>query len=90
MTHAELINAIATATHTPTQQVAKTLDGFRQVLTAQLKVGEVVTITNVATFYVARRTARVGRNPRTGAAILVRAMKKTRAKFSASLNAALN
>lgn len=90
MTNSELINAIAIVTHTPTSEVTKTLDGFRQVLTRQLKTGDVVTLTNVATFYVARRTARIGRNPRTGAAIRVRAMKKARGKFAASLNNALN
>ncbi len=58
------------------------LDAFVETLTGLLRKGEKINITGLGIFKVADRKARMGRNPRTGEPIQIKASKKLR--FTAS------
>jgi DNA-binding protein HU-beta len=55
-----------------------------------LKKGQMVTIVGFGTFYVGKRAARSGRNPRTGAAIKIKAAKVPKFRAGKALKDALN
>lgn len=90
MTYRELINAIAINVHKPTREVENFLDAYRDELTIALKRGDIVNHKNLAVFYTGKRTARIGRNPRTGLPIQIRAKKLFTARFSRAAHESLN
>jgi DNA-binding protein HU-beta len=55
-----------------------------------LRKGDDVTLVGFGTFCVGRRTARQGRNPRTGAAIRIRAAKVPKFRAGKALKDAVN
>jgi len=55
-----------------------------------LKKGQMVTIVGFGTFYVGKRAARSGRNPRTGVAIKIKAAKVPKFRAGKALKDALN
>jgi DNA-binding protein HU-beta len=55
-----------------------------------LKKGESVTLVGFGTFSVTKRAARMGRNPRTGVALKIKAAKVPRFKAGKGLKDALN
>jgi DNA-binding protein HU-beta len=56
-------------------QAEAALDSFTAAVTGSLKKGQKVTLVGFASFSVARRKARKGRNPQTGATIKIAARK---------------
>jgi DNA-binding protein HU-beta len=60
------------------------------IITERLKKGDTVGITGFGTFSVAKRAARKGRNPATGAAIKIAASKAPKFSAGATLKAAIN
>jgi DNA-binding protein HU-beta len=81
MTKAELIVSIAKETKISKASAEKVINAFTNSVTKALKKGDKLTLTGFGTFSVAKRRARAGRNPRTGKAIKIPAMKV--AKFKA-------
>jgi DNA-binding protein HU-beta len=79
MNKAELITAVANNTDLTKAQAALALDGIITTVTGALTNGDKVTILGFGTFSTASRSARPGRNPKTGAEIQIPA--KTVAKF---------
>ena len=69
MTRAELVDAIAAETAMAKADAEKLMTAFQTILGRQLKAGEKVNIFGFGVFQVSKRKARVGRNPKTGAAI---------------------
>lgn len=65
----------------------RALDALQAAIAVSLRKGGVVGFNGFGTFYVARRAARSGRNPRTGEAILIAAARVVRFKASKSGNA---
>ncbi|MEN9560418.1 MAG: hypothetical protein RLZZ502_1629, partial [Pseudomonadota bacterium] len=75
MNKAELIENIAKDADVSKAAATRALDSLVKSVTKALKKGEVVTLVGFGSFYVGKRTARTGRNPRTGAAIKIKAAK---------------
>ena len=62
----------------PKKQAGEFLDGFVEGVTTILKKGDKLNVTGLGIFKVADRPARMGRNPRTGESIQIKASKKVR------------
>jgi DNA-binding protein HU-beta len=78
MNRRELIRAVAAHTAEDAKQVESVLSGVTDVITAVVAKGEAVTIQGFAKFAKVERAARMGRNPRTGEAIRIKASKRVR------------
>ncbi len=74
MNKQELIAEVAKFTCTKAEAV-KALDAVLGAIKKALKKGDKVTLVGFGTFSVAKRTARKGRNPQTGAPIKIAAKK---------------
>ncbi len=75
MTKTELIEKIASGCNLKKSDAAKALDTVVDSIKAALKKGQKVTLIGFGTFYVYKRKARKGRNPRTGEEIKIPAAK---------------
>ncbi|PIR17108.1 MAG: DNA-binding protein HU [Deltaproteobacteria bacterium CG11_big_fil_rev_8_21_14_0_20_49_13] len=80
MTKAELINYIAKDCKTSKATAEKVLNHTINNISKCLKRKDKITLTGFGTFYVARRKARRGRNPQTGAEITIKAANVPRFK----------
>jgi nucleoid DNA-binding protein len=74
MNKQELVTEVAKFTCTKAE-AGKTLDAVIAAIKKSLKKGERVTLVGFGTFSVTKRSARKGRNPRTGAPIKIAAKK---------------
>lgn len=81
MNKSELIEAIAKQADLSKAAAGRALDATIASIRNSLRKGGSVTLVGFGTFYVGKRAARSGRNPRTGATIKIRASKI--AKFRA-------
>ncbi len=75
MNKSELIDAIALSADISKAAAGRALDGAMDAVKKALKKGEMVTLVGFGSFYVGKRAARTGRNPRTGDAIKIKAAK---------------
>ena len=75
MNKSELIDAIARHADISKAAAGRALDATVNAIKGSLKKGDIVTLVGFGSFFVGRRTARQGRNPRTGATIKIRAAK---------------
>ena len=75
MNKTELIEAIAKTADISKAAAGRALDGMVKAVGVSLKKGQMVTLVGFGTFYVGKRAARSGRNPRTGEAIKIKAAK---------------
>lgn len=80
MTKAELINYIAKDSKCSKTQAEKVLNNTMHNIAKCLRRKDKITLTGFGTFYVAKRKARKGRNPQTGAEILIKAASVPRFK----------
>ncbi|HVM02913.1 MAG TPA: HU family DNA-binding protein, partial [Acidimicrobiales bacterium] len=78
MNRRELVNAVAAHGGLDAKQVDATLKSFTEVVTAVVAKGEPVSISGFAKFAKVERAARMGRNPRTGEPVKIKASKKAR------------
>src|SRR5579875_489303 len=78
MNRRELIRAVAAHTADDVRHVEAVLSGVTDVITAVVAKGEPVTIQGFAKFAKVERAARMGRNPRTGEQIRIKASKRVR------------
>ena len=90
MNKSELIDAIADSADISKSAAAKALDGMTSAVTKALSSGDQVTLVGFGTFSVRDRAARVGRNPRTGAEIQIKASKIPAFKAGKALKDAVN
>ena len=81
MNKADLIAKLAEDADITKGQANAALNSFVEAVTKTLKSGGKVTIVGFGTFTVAKREARIGRNPKTNEAIKIKAKKV--AKFKA-------
>jgi DNA-binding protein HU-beta len=80
---------IAEKQELPKKQVLELLEGFVDALTKNLKKGEKIRVPGLGIFVVAKRAARMGRNPATGEPIKIKASKKVRFRPSKELKEAV-
>jgi len=90
MNKSELVDHIASEAELTKAAAARALDALIGGVKATLKGGGSVTLVGFGTFAVGKRTARTGRNPRTGAAIKINAAKVPKFRAGKGLKDALN
>jgi DNA-binding protein HU-beta len=90
MNKAELIDAIADSADLSKASAGRALDAALDTVTKALKRGDSVTLVGFGTFSVRKRAARMGRNPRTGEVIKIKASKVPGFKSGKALKDALN
>jgi DNA-binding protein HU-beta len=74
MNKAELIEAVASATHMTKVDAESVLNTAIETIKKSVKKGEDVTLIGFGTFTKSKRKARMGRNPQTGKEIKIPAM----------------
>ncbi len=90
MNKSELIDSIADAADVSKAAAGCALDAAIEAVKKAMKKGDTVTLVGFGTFYVGKRAARTGRNPRTGAAIKIKAAKVPKFRAGKGLKDAIN
>ena len=90
MNKSELIDQIAKAAGISKAAAGRSLDATTDAITAALKKGNLVTLIGFGSFYVGKREARNGRNPRTGAVIKIKAANSPKFRAGKALKDAVN
>ena len=88
MNKAELIEAIATGAELTKADAGRALDATIEAISKALKKGDRLSLVGFGSFSVAKRAARLGRNPQTGKEIKIAAKKVV--KFKAGTELATN
>lgn len=71
MNKAQFVEAIALDAHLTKVEARKAVDAMIRVTVQSLREGERLTLTGLGTFSVQQKAERVGRTPRTGAAVKI-------------------
>lgn len=90
MNKSELVNAIADSAGLTKADAGRAVDAFVSSVTVALQAGDSVSLIGFGTFTVRDRAARMGRNPRTGESIYIRASKNPAFKAGKALKVAVN
>ncbi len=90
MNKSELVSAVTSTSGTSKADAARAVDAVCDVITDALSRGEDVRLTGFGRFSVANRSARMGRNPRTGAPIHIPASRRPKFKAGKQLKDAVN
>lgn len=90
MNKTELIDAIAKDSGLARTDAAKAMDSMLSTVAKTLKKGDDVAITGFGKFRVAKRGARTGRNPATGATLKIKASKAPKFTAGATLKATVS
>jgi len=90
MNKAEMIEQIAQAAEISKSAAERAIDAMVVAIKSNLKKGNMVTLVGFGTFYVGKRAARIGRNPRTGAEIKIRAARVPKFRAGKALKDAVN
>jgi len=86
----ELIDQIAEQAEISKAAAGRALDAAVVAVKQTLKKNGTVTLVGFGTFYVGKRAARTGRNPRTGANIKIKAAKVPKFRAGKGLKDAVN
>ena len=90
MNKTELIEHIALQADISKAAAARALESIIGAVKSTLKKGRSVSLVGFGTFAVGKRAPRMGRNPRTGAAIKIKAAKVPKFRPGKALKEALN
>lgn len=90
MNKSELIDAIAKDADMSKAAAGRALDAAVAAVKGALKKSDMVTLVGFGTFYVGKRAARNGRNPRTGATIKIKAAQTPKFRAGKALKDAVN
>ncbi|HWQ39088.1 MAG TPA: HU family DNA-binding protein [Burkholderiales bacterium] len=90
MNKLELIESIAKSADISKAAAERALDSAVAAIRNTLRKGGMVTLVGFGTFYVGKRAARSGRNPRTGAVIKIKAAKVPKFRPGKALKDAVN
>ena len=90
MNKQELIDAVAKSADISKAAAGRALDGAIAAIKVSLKKGQGVTLVGFGTFYIGKRAARSGRNPRTGASIKIKAAKVPKFRPGKALKDSVN
>ncbi|MFO0321117.1 MAG: HU family DNA-binding protein [Bacteroidota bacterium] len=90
MNKAELIEAIANSTKSTKADAGRALDATIEAVSKALKKGDRLALVGFGSFSVAKRAARLGRNPQTGKEIKIAAKKVVKFKAGSELASSVN
>lgn len=90
MNRKELIDALADKTGSTKADADRNIAALLEIISATLKNGDNVALVGFGTFEVRKRAARMGRNPKTGAELKIKASKQPAFKAGARLKATVN
>ncbi len=90
MNKADMIEQIAQAAEVSKSAAERAVDALVAAIKTSLRKGEMVTLVGFGTFYVGKRQARTGRNPRTGAELQIAATKVPKFRAGKALKDAIN
>ena len=90
MNKTELIEHIAKNADLSKAAAGRALEAAMGAITTTLRKGGAVTLVGFGSFAVGKRAARTGRNPRTGAAVKIKASKVPKFKAGKGLKDAVN
>ena len=90
MNKADLIESIANSADLSKASAGRALDAAIESITKALQKGDTITLVGFGTFSVRNRAARMGRNPRTGEEIKIKASKVPGFKPGKALKDAIN
>ena len=90
MNKSELVSAVTSTCGASKGDAGRAVDAVCDVITDALSRGEEVRLTGFGRFRVANRSARTGRNPRTGAPINIPASRQPKFKAGKQLKDAVN
>ena len=90
MNKSELIDAVANAADLSKASATRAVDSVIETIRNSLRGGDQVTIVGFGTFLVRQRSARSGRNPRTGETIQIAACRVPSFKAGKALKDAVN
>ena len=90
MNKADMIEQIAQAAEVSKSAAERAVDALVSAIKTSLKKGDMVTLVGFGTFYVGKRKAREGRNPRTGEALKIAAAKVPKFRAGKALKDAIN
>ncbi len=86
----EIIDHIAGSADISKAAAGRALDATVAAIKMAMRKGGMVTLVGFGTFYVGKRAARSGRNPRTGAEIRIQAARVPKFRAGKALKDALN
>jgi DNA-binding protein HU-beta len=86
----DMIESVAKSADISKAAAGRAVEALIASVRASLKKGQMVTLVGFGTFYVGKRAARSGRNPRTGVAIKIKAAKVPKFRAGKALKDALN
>ncbi|MEH2943974.1 HU family DNA-binding protein [Lachnospiraceae bacterium KK002] len=90
MNKAELIAAMSEKAELSRKDAEKALKAFTDVVTEELQKGEKIQLVGFGTFEVSERAARTGRNPQSGAEMVIPASKAPKFKAGKALKDMIN
>ena len=90
MNRKELIAALAVKTQGSKVNAHQNVSAMIEIISSTLKKGGKITLTGFGNFEVRERAGRMGRNPRTGESLKIKAAKVPVFKAGTTLKAALN
>ncbi|MGH9066518.1 MAG: HU family DNA-binding protein [Acidimicrobiales bacterium] len=90
MNKSELIQAVGTSADVDKRTAERAVEAFVDTVVSEVRAGNKVTLIGFGTFTPKARAARVGRNPRTGEPVKVKASKGVGFSAGSAFKAALN
>jgi DNA-binding protein HU-beta len=90
MNKTEIIDHIAKSADISKAAAGRALDAAVSAIKTAMKKGSMVTLVGFGTFYVGKRAARIGRNPRTGDSIKIKAARVPKFRAGKALKDAVN
>ncbi len=90
MNKTELIEVIAAEADLSKAAAGRALEAAMDAVTKALKKGDMVSLVGFGSFYVGKRAARTGRNPRTGESITIKAAKVPKFRAGKALKDGVN
>ncbi len=90
MTKADLIESVASKVDLPRATAERAVNMLFDDIVAAFKQGDKVNISGFGTFSVSTRTARTGRNPKTGESIEISASRAAKFKAGKTLKDSIN
>jgi DNA-binding protein HU-beta len=90
MNKGDLVEQIAQAAEISKSAAERAVDAMIVAVKSSLRKDEPVTLVGFGTFYAGKRAARTGRNPKTGAALDIKAARMPKFRAGKALKDAIN